>query len=379
MPATFPAYIELLESGQLRQRAEEALAQLGDCALCARRCHANRLAQPGLELSENSPELPAQTRQLPEPPPALGPTGQWADPTGETADSAPAGPQNGTVLGPETDSAGATTQSRTKPQHSATRRRPFCRTGRWAVVSSFFPHHGEEPCLRGWGGSGTIFFTHCNLRCIFCQNWDISWLGEGRPVDAEQLASMMLALQRSGCHNINFVTPSHVVPQILEALVLAAERGLRLPLVYNTGGYDRVETLRLLDGVIDIYMPDIKFLDPQRARRWAAAPDYPDVVRAAVREMHRQVGDLQIDRQGIARRGLLVRHLVMPGALEDTEQVMRFLAEEISPNTFVNVMAQYHPEGRAWDDPQLARRIRPEEYRQALAAARRYGLRVCRD
>lgn len=332
MPETFPAYLELFRSGKLQERAEQALAQLADCAMCGRQCHANRLAQIDLEISP-----PSQA----EPPP---------------------------------DSSGRPAQA-----DSAKKPRPFCRTGRWAVVCSFFPHHGEEPCLRGWRGSGTIFFTHCNLRCVFCQNWDISWLGEGRPVQPHQLADMMLRLQRAGCHNINFVTPSHVVPQILEGLVVAVQKGLRLPLVYNTGGYDRVETLRLLEGVIDIYMPDVKFLDPELARRWAAAPDYPQVVQAALREMHRQVGDLQIDEQGIARRGLLVRHLVMPGALEDTEQILRFLAEQISPNTFVNVMAQYHPEGQAWRYPELARRITPEEYHQAIAAARRYGLRLCRD
>ena len=376
MSATFPAYLELLESGQLRRRAEQALAQLADCALCGRRCHANRLAHSGPDQTAKKPEI-SEKLSHPE---------ERSVPPAEGTESPRAGtehaePDNLAVPSRPQTTSGPGTWPQTQPNHppSATLRRPFCRTGRWALVSSFFPHHGEEPCLRGWGGSGTIFFTHCNLRCIFCQNWDISWLGEGRPVKAEQLASMMLALQSNGCHNINFVSPSHVVPQILEALVLAAQRGLRLPLVYNTGGYDLVETLRLLDGVIDIYMPDIKFFDPERASRWAAAPDYPEVVRAAVREMYRQVGDLELDPQGIARRGLLVRHLVMPGAIEDTQQIMRFLAEEISPNTFVNVMAQYHPEGRAWDDPPLARRITSEEYRQALAAARRYGLRLCRD
>ncbi len=251
---------------------------------------------------------------------------------------------------------------------------PFCRTGRHAIVSSYFPHHGEEPCLRGWNGSGTIFFSRCNLRCVFCQNFDISWQGEGRPVQAGQLAGMMLQLQEAGCHNINLVTPTHVVPQILEALCLAVQRGLRLPLVYNTGGYDRVETLRLLDGVVDIYMPDFKFWDPAVSEQLAAAPNYPEVARAAVREMHRQVGDLEINGDGIARRGLLVRHLVMPNGAAGTRQVMRFLAREISANTFVNVMAQYRPEGHAHRYREIARRITPEEYRQALAAAGQEGL-----
>ena len=254
----------------------------------------------------------------------------------------------------------------------------FCRTGRYALVSSHFPHHGEESCLSGFGGSGTIFFTHCNLRCSFCQNWDISWQGQGRTVSAEELASMMLSLQRRGCHNVNFVTPSHVVPQILEGLVTAVERGLRLPLVYNTGGYDRLQTLRLLDGVVDIHMPDFKFWDPAVARELAAAEDYPEVARRAVQEMHRQVGDLVVDGDGIARRGLLVRHLVMPGGAAGTEQVMRFLAEEVSPDTFVNVMPQYHPEGKALRHAEINRPITLEEYHEAITVARRHGLRLNR-
>ncbi len=369
MPETFPSYVGLFQSGELQRRAEQALAQLADCALCARRCHANRLA-------EIAPKIPKQTPEISDSP---LPHNSLSHREPEISENTPEGFEEASPSEPGEPLAMASLTRPAGHPKPGKPHRPFCRTGRLAVVSSFFPHHGEETCLRGWGGSGTIFFTHCNLRCVFCQNWDISWLGEGRPVHAEQLARMMLSLQRAGCHNINFVTPSHVVPQILEALVLAVAGGLRLPLVYNTGGYDRVETLELLEGVIDIYMPDIKFFDPQLARRWAAAPDYPEVVRAAVREMHRQVGDLEIDEQGIAHRGLLVRHLVMPNALQDTEQVMRFLAEEISPNTFVNVMPQYHPEGRAWHYPELARRITSEEYRQALAVARRYGLRVCPD
>ncbi len=253
-------------------------------------------------------------------------------------------------------------------------RKPFCRTGRLAWVSSFFAHHGEEDCLRGRYGSGTIFFSHCNLRCVFCQNFDISWQAAGRPVSAETLAQMMLDLQARRCHNINLVTPSHVVPQILEALVLAAQQGLRLPLVYNTGGYDSLETLRLLEGVVDIYMPDLKFMDPEVAGQLAKAPDYPEVVRAAIREMHRQVGDLVLDESGLARRGLLVRHLVMPAGKAGTREAMQFLAREISPNTYVNLMRQYRPEGYAFRYPEIDRPLAPAEWHEALAVARQEGI-----
>jgi len=250
----------------------------------------------------------------------------------------------------------------------------FCHTGRHAIVSSAFAHHGEEDCLRGTRGSGTIFFSNCNLRCVFCQNFEISWEAEGRPVRTAELADLMLGLERHGCHNINFVTPSHVVPQILEALVLAAEQGLRLPLVYNTGAYDGPQALRLLDGVVDIYMPDLKCLSPELAHTWARARDYPEVACLAVKEMHRQVGDLVLDADGLARRGLLVRHLVMPGCLDDTRGVMRFLAREISPDTFVNIMPQYRPEGLAHRYDKLSRSLRTDEYGQAVAAAREEGL-----
>lgn len=254
--------------------------------------------------------------------------------------------------------------------------RGACRTGRWAVVSSFFPHPGEEDCLRGWRGSGTIFFAWCNLRCVFCQNYDISHLGEGREVTAEELAAMMLHLQALGCHNINLVTPEHVVPQVLEGLLLAVEGGLRLPIVYNTSAYDSLHSLRLLDGVVDIYMPDFKLWHRERARRYLKAPDYPHTARLALREMHRQVGPLRLDEHGLAKRGLLVRHLVMPGLLDETEAILRFLAQEISPHTFVNLMAQYYPAGQVGPHryPELNRRLQPEEYRQALRLARAYGL-----
>ena len=300
MTTGYPAYLELLESGELARRAGRAADCLADCALCGRQCHADRL-HPG------EPES-------------------------------------------------------------------FCGTGRRACVSSAFAHHGEEDCLRGSRGSGTIFFSHCNLRCVFCQNFDVSWQAQGRAVEPDELADVMLALQDLGCHNVNFVTPSHVVPQILEGLLTAARQGLRLPLVYNTGGYDRVETLRLLDGVVDVYMPDLKFWEPETSRQLANAEDYREVACRAAKEMHRQVGDLVLDGAGLARRGLLVRHLVMPGSLEETRQIMRFLAREISPDTFVNVMPQYRPEGYAHQHQSINRPLTLDEYHRAVAIAREEGL-----
>jgi len=245
--------------------------------------------------------------------------------------------------------------------------RGVCRTGRQSRVSSFNAHFGEEAPLVGANGSGTIFFTHCNLLCLFCQNFEISHEGVGEEVSDEQLAGIMLALQRQGCHNINFVTPSHVVPQILAALELAVPAGLKVPLVYNSSGYDRVETLKLLDGVIDIYMPDFKFWEPEVGRKACNAPDYPETARQALREMHRQVGDLDLNERGLARRGLLVRHLVMPGGLAGTRQVMRFIAREISPHTYVNVMSQYRPCGRADEVHGLEAALSADEYRQAVS------------
>jgi putative pyruvate formate lyase activating enzyme len=214
------------------------------------------------------------------------------------------------------------------------------------MVSSYGPHFGEEAPLVGRGGSGTIFFTHWNLHCIFCQNYTISQLGEGSPVSNEQLAQMMLSLQEKGCHNINLVSPTHVVPFILEALEVAIEKGLRLPIVYNSGGYDSVETLRLLDGVVDIYMPDMKYADTEIGKELSGVKDYPEVNRAAVKEMHRQVGDLQRDASGMAGRGLLVRHLVLPGGLAGTEKIVRFLARDISTDTYVTPQAG---DGEAFD------------------------------
>lgn len=251
-----------------------------------------------------------------------------------------------------------------------------CKTGRYARVSSCFPHVGEEDCLRGWNGSGTIFFSWCNLRCVFCQNYSISQAGEGWETKPERLAGMMLELQETGCHNINFVTPEHVVPQVLEALVVAVEGGLRLPIVYNTSAYDSPESLHYLDGVVDIYMPDFKVWDPQIALKYLLAKDYPEAARRAIKEMHRQVGELKMDENGLAKRGVLVRHLVMPGGLAGTREVMEFLAREVSPHTYVNMMAQYHPAGRVRAEkfPEINRRIAAREFAEALEAARRTGL-----
>lgn len=251
-----------------------------------------------------------------------------------------------------------------------------CKTGRYAVVSSYFPHFGEEDCLRGWRGSGTIFFSLCNLRCVFCQNYEISQLGEGQQVTPERLAAMMLELQEMGCHNVNLVTPEHVVPQILEALVIAVEAGLRLPIVYNTSAYDSMHSLQLLDGVVDIYMPDFKFWTPELARRYLKAKNYPEVARRVIKEMHRQVGPLKFDEHGLAKRGLLVRHLVMPGLLEETRAILRWLAEEVSRDTYVNIMAQYYPAWKVGPDtyPEINRRITPDEYEEALRIAQEVGL-----
>jgi putative pyruvate formate lyase activating enzyme len=294
-----PAYLVLLRSGELAERARAAARRLEDCDLCPHRCRVNR---------------------------------------------------------------------------RVTTRGAVCRTGERAVVHAAFPHHGEERCLSGRGGSGTVFFSRCNLRCVYCQNWEISWKGEGRESSATEIAGMMLELQRAGCHNVNLVTPSHVVAQVLEAVLIAAGHGLRLPIVYNTGGYDALEALALLDGVVDVYMPDMKYADPALARRYSHVRDYVEVNRAAVTEMHRQVGDLAVDARGIARRGLLVRHLVLPGGLAGTGEVLRFLAEEVSRKTYVNLMDQYRPCHLAAEHPELSRRPTGEELAGAREAARRLGL-----
>jgi len=254
--------------------------------------------------------------------------------------------------------------------------RGACGCAERAVVSSAFPHFGEEDCLRGWRGSGTVFFAWCNLRCVYCQNGDISWDGDGQEATDEELAQAMLKLQNAGCHNINLVSPSHLVPQVLGALTLAASRGLKVPLVYNSGGYDAYETLRLLDGVIDIYMPDAKYGSSLAGQKYSLVPDYVEVNQAALREMHRQVGDLAIDPQGIARKGVLVRHLVLPNGVSGTDEVLRFLAEELSRTTFVNLMDQYRPCHGAAEFQELDRTLSQPEWNGAVAAARRLGLRL---
>jgi len=294
-----PAYLALLERGELINRERQAWLHLENCDLCARYCHINRR---------------------------------------ETMKGA------------------------------------VCRTGERAVVNSYGPHHGEEDPLRGVNGSGTIFFSWCNQRCVFCQNWDISQKGTGHEVTPAELAGMMLRLQSLGCHNINLVTPSHVVAQIIAAVRLAAEQGLRLPLVYNTGGYDSPEALRLLDGIIDIYMPDMKYGNSRLARQYSKVRDYVEISQAAVKEMHRQVGDLVLDERGIARRGLLVRHLVLPAGIAGTDQVLAFLSREISRNTYLNLMDQYHPCYHADEYPPLDRPVTGAEFQEALQRAEQHGL-----
>ena len=295
-----PAYLRLYRTGELQERARQAVEGLAACRICPRDCRVDRLAD-------------------------------------KTA---------------------------------------ACRTGRYARVGSYFAHFGEEDCLRGWNGSGTIFFSWCNLRCQFCQNFDISQAGHGHEARPERLAQMMLELQDMGCHNINFVTPEHVVPQILEALPLAIERGLRLPIVYNTSSYDSMESLRQMDGVVDIYMPDFKIWDSRTALKYLLAKDYPEAARRVIKEMHRQVGELKVDEHGLAKRGVLVRHLVMPGAIGGTREIMKFLASEVSPHTYVNIMSQYYPAGKVSKGKYLEinRGITRQEDLDALTAAREAGL-----
>jgi putative pyruvate formate lyase activating enzyme len=257
-----------------------------------------------------------------------------------------------------------------------------CKTGRDAVVSSAFQHFGEEDCLRGWNGSGTIFFAHCNLRCVFCQNYDISQAMRPGPAargtPAKEIAAMMLSLQQAGCHNINFVTPEHVVPQVIEAVAIAVEEGLSLPIVYNTSAYDALESLRDLDGIVDIYMPDFKYWSAESSRTYLKAEDYPEVTRAALQEMFRQVGDLVLDARGIARRGILLRHLVMPGKLEEAHAILEWIAKELSPDTYVNLMDQYRPAGKVNRNryAEINRGLTSAEYREAVEIAEELGLRL---
>jgi putative pyruvate formate lyase activating enzyme len=250
----------------------------------------------------------------------------------------------------------------------------YCKAGAELMVSSVFPHFGEEAPLVGYHGSGTIFLTHCNLRCVFCQNDDISHQGRGEKASLSQMATYMKRLQELGCHNINFVTPTHYTPQIAASLPEAIELGLHLPLVYNCSGYESLEVIKLLDGIIDIYMPDAKYADENPAKRFSNAPDYPQVLREVLKEMYRQVGDLHIDENGIAERGLLIRHLVMPEDMAGTEDLMKFIAEEISRDSYVNIMQQFRPQYRSYEYPELRRRITYDEYADAVKVARRFGL-----
>jgi putative pyruvate formate lyase activating enzyme len=250
----------------------------------------------------------------------------------------------------------------------------FCRSGLNPAISSVSPHYGEEPPLSGTKGSGTIFLTNCNLRCLYCQNYPISQMGNGTEKTTAELACQMLWLQEQGCHNLNLVTPTHFMPQILKALGIAGERGFNLPVVYNTSGYESPEALRLLDGIVDIYLPDMRYSDHDVARKYSIAPHYPEINRAAIREMYRQVGNLALDENGIAKRGLIIRHLVLPGGLSGTEGVMKFLAGEISKDVYISLMSQYFPAYKAYEFTELSRRVTIDEYEEAHRIMEKYGL-----
>jgi putative pyruvate formate lyase activating enzyme len=250
----------------------------------------------------------------------------------------------------------------------------FCKAGAELCISSSHPHFGEEDPLVGSHGSGTIFLTGCNLRCIYCQNYDISHLGVGEAITIKGLSKRMLRLQQIGCHNINFVTPTHFVPQIVEGISLAAADGLKIPIVYNCGGYEKIETLKFLDGIIDIYMPDMKYGNARDAERFSSAKNYPETCFRAITEMHNQVGDLKLDDYGVATSGLLVRHLVLPNGIASSEKIFKFLAEKISKNTYINIMDQYHPDYKAWDFTELSRSPTGQEYKQTVELAKEFGL-----
>ncbi len=251
----------------------------------------------------------------------------------------------------------------------------FCKTGDTLFISSYGPHFGEEKPLVGRFGSGTIFMGNCNLGCIFCQNYSISHLGEGVRMTCEKLADIMLSLQKEGCHNINLVTPTHQMPMLLRSLFIASEKGLKVPIVYNCGGYESLHAIQLLEGVVDIYMPDFKYSAPAAAKKYSGAENYPDAAKTAITEMHRQVGDLMTDKRGIALRGLLVRHLVLPGGMAGTPEVVRFIADNISKHTYLNIMDQYHPCYKAFDHPPLDRRLTNQEYAKAVQMAEDAGLK----
>jgi len=251
----------------------------------------------------------------------------------------------------------------------------FCRSGLNPVISSAGPHHGEEPPLSGTKGSGTIFFANCNLRCVYCQNYPISQMGNGEERTPGELACRMLWLQEKGCHNLNLVTPTHFMPQILKALGIARERGFMLPIVYNTSGYDSLEALQLLDGIVDIYLPDMRYSDDRTSLKYSIAPHYSEINRAAIKEMYRQVGNLALDEDGIAKRGLIVRHLILPGGLSGTEKIMKFLAEEISEDVYISLMSQYFPAYKAQEFKEINRRITEQEYDEAYDIKMKYGLK----
>jgi len=250
----------------------------------------------------------------------------------------------------------------------------FCKTGSLARVYSYMPHHGEEPPISGQRGSGTIFFSGCNMACVYCQNYQFSQLGEGREADFEELAQFMLELQKLGCHNINLVTPTHVMPQILKALEIAVSKGLRIPLVYNTGGYESAEIIKLLDGIVDIYLPDMRYADSDMAVKYSSAPDYPKYNQEAVKEMHRQVGIAKINKEGIIDRGLIIRHLVPPQDIAGTDKIMKFIANEISVDSYISLMSQYTPYYKADQFKEISRRITQEEYEEAVKVMHKYGL-----
>lgn len=255
----------------------------------------------------------------------------------------------------------------------------FCQAPDKAVIASYGPHYGEEPPLVGHNGSGTIFFGYCNMRCVFCQNCKLSFGGEGQIITNETLAEIMLLLQNHyHCHNINLVTPTHFVPNILDAVFMAAQKGLSLPLVYNCGGYENLETLALLDGVVDIYMPDFKYHLAERGSRYSKVKDYPEKVKLALKEMDHQVGGLKVNKDGIAYRGLIIRHLMMPGGLEDSKEVLKYIKQELSPDCVVNLMDQYYPAHQASRYFEISQRLSKQEYKEALAFAQRLGLNLVR-
>ena len=251
----------------------------------------------------------------------------------------------------------------------------FCKTGLKARLCSYMPHHGEEPPLSGTQGSGAIFFSFCNMSCVYCQNYEFSQAGGGREVDFQELAQFMLELQKMGCHNINLVTPTHVMPQILKALKSAISGGLNLPLVYNTGGYELAQIIKLLEGIVDIYLPDMRYADSNTAIKYSCAPEYPQYNQSAVKEMHRQVGIAKINNEGIIKRGLIIRHLVLPNNISGTKKIMHFIHDEISPDTYISLMSQYAPYYKASQLKEISRRISLDEYEEAKSIMEKYGLR----